>query len=1000
VNIEVIPLKNLKEQCFLVSFKEGSKSDPDRAPISDQTKDARSTSSIVRKESRRIIELELELAEAREYAQSLQERHEVANEELQASSEEVQSANEELQSSNEELETSKEELESTNEELTTVNEEMAHRNLELDRVNNDLINLQISTNLPIVLLGSDLTIRRFSPQAEKQFNLVTADVGRPFGNIRHNLELPDLEKLIADVISTKRECEREVRDKEGRWYSIHILPYLTSENKTDGAALVLVDISAIKKGEQAVVAGRDFAEAIIRTARDPFLILDAQLRIERANEAFFSTFKVTRAESVGQSVFELDHGHWDIPRLRELLQDILPRRSFFNNFEVTHNFERIGHRTMLLNARALSETAGQPARILLGIQDISELLHFQAQMRHSELRYRRLFEAGKDGILIIDPSTRKIVDANPYITDLLEYPHGALLGKELFEIGLLKDEAASQAAFAELKKKGFIRYENLPLKTKSGQRRDVEFVSNLYQEGETKVIQCNIRDVTQRRQAEEALRASEERFRHLVEGVKDYALFTMDLAGRVTTWNYGGERMHCFTAEEILGKYFSILFDPRDIELGIPQRALEAAAATGRYENEGWRVRKDGSRFWADVIITAVKDKSGAIQSYSKMTRDVTERRKTEQQLLEKARLLDLSNDAIIVRDLNNKIRLWNKGAERLYGWTAEEVTGRDLDLLEAEFSKPMEEIVEQLHNEGHFSGEVVQTARDGRHVPSLCRWVLDRDTESILTSYTDISERKQMEDDLRAAHLKLTNRADELEEAVLERTGELTATNKQLEAFVYSIAHDLRAPLRSMQGFSAMLLDEEGGKMSETGRDFAQRISKSAQFMDALLMDLLTFSAVAQQRIELGLVNLETMVRLTLVRFEKEIQEKRARVEISGTWPAVLGHEPTLGQVLVNLVNNAIKFVGPNIQPIVRLRSEERGEFIRVWVEDNGIGISRDHQSQIFRLFIRLQGEKFPGTGIGLAIVEKGVERMGGRVGVESTLGQGSAFWFELKKA
>ena len=263
-----------------------------------------------------------------------------------------------------------------------------------------------------------------------------------------------------------------------------------------------------------------------------------------------------------------------------------------------------------------------------------------------------------------------------------------------------------------------------------------------------------------------------------------------------------------------------------------------------------------------------------------------------------------------------------------------------------------------------------------------------------------EISERKQAEEALHRAQAQLTDRAGQLEGLVAERTAELTATNKQLEAFVYSIAHDLRAPLRAMQGFSAMLVEEAGAALSETGKDYADRINKSAQFMDALLSDLLAFSRISQQRVELTSVNLETVVESVLSRLQKDIQEKNARVESSGPWPAVLAHEPTLAQVLFNLVSNALKFCRPDSPPQIRLHAEEQGRFVRVWVEDNGIGIAPDHQDQIFRLFTRLHGEKYPGTGIGLAIVQKGVERMGGRVGVESTPGQGSRFWFELRKA
>jgi len=275
-----------------------------------------------------------------------------------------------------------------------------------------------------------------------------------------------------------------------------------------------------------------------------------------------------------------------------------------------------------------------------------------------------------------------------------------------------------------------------------------------------------------------------------------------------------------------------------------------------------------------------------------------------------------------------------------------------------------------------------------------------------------EIGERKKAQAALHRAQARLTDRAGQLEGLVTQRTSELTATNKQLEAFAYSIAHDLRAPLRAMQGFSEMLLEEAGATLSEAARDFAGRINKSAQFMDALLSDLLVFSQINQQHVELTPVKLETVVESVLFRLQDEIEEKHGQVECSGPWPIVLAHEPTLAQVLFNLVSNALKFVEPGVPPKIHLRADEVGvpagsnldgtpaPMVRVWVEDHGPGIAPGHQGEIFRLFTRLAGDKYAGTGIGLAIVQKGVERMGGTVGVESVSGQGSRFWFELKKA
>ena len=195
------------------------------------------------------------------------------------------------------------------------------------------------------------------------------------------------------------------------------------------------------------------------------------------------------------------------------------------------------------------------------------------------------------------------------------------------------------------------------------------------------------------------------------------------------------------------------------------------------------------------------------------------------------------------------------------------------------------------------------------------------------------------------------------------------------------------------------MLLEEGGAALSERAQDYAGRISKSAQFMDQLLQDLLAFSQIGQQQLELSSVNLERLVQQTLSHLEKEIAETRARVEAVPPWPAVRAQEQILGQVFNNLITNALKFVAPGAHPKVRLSATETAEWVRVWVEDNGIGVAPEYHEQLFRIFTRLHGEEYPGTGIGLAIVQKGVERMGGRVGVESTPGQGSRFWVELQK-
>ena len=374
VSVEVVPLKNLKERRYLVLFADTSGRGPVLPPEPFEARPPRAPLG-KKEESARIIALERDLAETRDYLQSIQEYQEASNEELQAANEEGQSANEELQSLNEELETSKEELESTNEELTTVNEEMVNRNAELNRLYGDLSNLQTSANLVVVLLDRNLTIRRFTVQAEKQFHLMAADIGRPMSAVRHNLHLPDLDGIIKEVIDSVQEYEHEVRATDGRWHSLRVRPYFTVDRKVDGAVLVLVDIDDLKKTERLITAAHEHATAIIRTVPNPLVVLNSQLRLQSANESFYRTFHLTAAETKDRSIFELGHGSWNIPRLRHLLEDILPRKNFFNDFEVTHDFKKIGRRTLLLNARILVEPSGKSKEILLGLHDITERKH-------------------------------------------------------------------------------------------------------------------------------------------------------------------------------------------------------------------------------------------------------------------------------------------------------------------------------------------------------------------------------------------------------------------------------------------------------------------------------------------------------------------------------------------------------------------------------------------------------------------------------------------------
>ena len=291
-------------------------------------------------------------------------------------------------------------------------------------------------------------------------------------------------------------------------------------------------------------------------------------------------------------------------------------------------------------------------------------------------------------------------------------------------------------------------------------------------------------------------------------------------------------------------------------------------------------------------------------------------------------------------------------------------------------------------------SGEPFQIEHRVRRHDGHYRWHLTRAlafrdgggrVQIWIGSNTDIDDQKREE--------------ERLESMVADRTAALRETNEQLEAFVYTIAHDLRGPLRSIAGYSQLLAEDYSEQLDEAARHMLERVQGSAEFMDRLILDLLAFGRTARAEIELGRVDVSKAWSIALSQTAAQRGQSQAEVEAIGPMPHVLAHEATLGQVFANLLGNAMKFVAPGVRPQIRLRAEDRGTGVRLWVEDNGIGIPAEMKERVFRVFERLHGASYPGTGVGLSIVRKGIERMGGRVGVESTPGEGSRFWIELRK-
>jgi PAS domain S-box-containing protein len=412
---------------------------------------------------------------------------------------------------------------------------------------------------------------------------------------------------------------------------------------------------------------------------------------------------------------------------------------------------RGGGRTMISKSRAPAFPTNGARSLPGGLEEAA-----RAALCVSEMRYRRLFEAARDGVLLLNSDTRKIINANPFMIELLGYTLKEFVGKELWEIGLLKDQQASREMFRALRKKHFVRYEDLPLQSKTGRTREVEVLANLYQEGSQPVIQCNVRDITEHKRAE---------------------------------------------------------------------RKLVAA------KNE-------------------------------------------------------------------------------------------------------------------------------------ICR------------------------------------QAIELQEEVAVRTVQLRETIGELEAFSYSVSHDMRSPLSAMRGFAEILLEDHSAQLDADGIKYLEKIDVAAGRLDTLIQEVLAYTQVLRSEAKIESVDMDALVRQVIETYP-QLQTAPVEIQIEGALPKVLGGGASLTQCMSNLLTNAVKFVAPGTKPRVKVRAQAMATDVRLWVEDNGIGIAPSDQARIFQMFERVgHPNAYEGTGLGLTIVRKAVERMGGQMGVESELGQGSKFWIQLKGA
>src|ERR1700675_376228 len=492
------------------------------------------------------------------------------------------------------------------------------------------------------------------------------------------------------------------------------------------------------------------------------------------------------------------------------------------------------------------------------------------------------------------------------------------------------------------------------------------------------------RDSSGRALAAEKPRESEEKYRSLIDGVQDYAIFTLDPGGKVASWNAGAERIKGYKAEEIIGQNFSRFYPQTDIDQGKPEKELHLAATSGRSEIENWRVRKDGSRFWANVVITAARDSSGRLLGFSEISRDISERKETEAKY---RGLLEAAPDAMVVVNQGGEIVLLNAQAEKQFGYRRDELLGQKVkniipegfaERLIADGTRTAAEALAQQIGTGI---ELYGRRKDGNDFPIEIMLSPLENTEGILVTAAirDISVRKDAE-----KHLVKT-------------VGELKRSNDELQQFAYVASHDLQEPLRMVASYTQLLAKSYKGRLDSDADEFIAYAVDGSNRMQGLIQDLLAYSRAGANGKPLHMISSECALKEALTNLQATVEESGA-VVTHDSLPDLTTDDTQLAQVFQNLVGNAIKYRGAEVPQIHVSATKNGGHEWIFSVRDNGLGIDPQYFDRIFVIFQRLHGRyEFEGTGIGLAICKKTLERLGGRIWVESRLGRASTFHFAL---
>ncbi|MDO7742233.1 MAG: PAS domain S-box protein [Pedobacter sp.] len=485
---------------------------------------------------------------------------------------------------------------------------------------------------------------------------------------------------------------------------------------------------------------------------------------------------------------------------------------------------------------------------------------------------------------------------------------------------------------------------------------------------------------------------SQQRFLKMFYEIEDYAIVLLDEKGNVENWNKGAEKIKGYAADEILGVNFEEFYTPEDREAQLPARLIKEATINSKVSHEGWRVRKDGSRFWVSILITAIHDDNSNVIGFTKILRDRTAAKLAEDQLKNyedrhSKMILEISDYAIILLDLDGNIENWNRGAEKIKGYTPDEIIGKNFRIFysaEDQAAQLPESLINVATNEGRAQAEGWRIRKDGSRFWGLITITALHDSSGHTIGFSKVT--RDLTDKLIA------------EQAQLQHIAELDRKNKELEQFTYIASHDLQEPLRTISSFNALLKESYGNQMDQDAVLFLDIIDQAASRMTNLIHGLLDYSRIGVKKTVVAINCNQVLADIEIDLFQ--LIEETGTIITPTELPVIRGYHTEITQLFQNIISNAIKYRSKLRKPVIEISCKEDDKEWIIKISDNGIGMEPKYIHKIFLIFQRLHNrDEYQGNGIGLANCKKICELHKGDIWVKSVPGEGSQFYFSISK-